>query len=205
MSKIARLAVLVTALASLFAVLASTASAVTWHNSGDTHFVATGGAGTLSSTGTSLGCTGADVTGTVTGNALGGMQQIGATLSVDATAVFTGCAFSGTTLGVECGLTFTGVVQPTSSVTTGFTDLTCGWYLGGAKVCHVEGTIHSEYTNPSGTTPGKLTLTTSSPTVTNGSSGSCFFGNGDVAHLTHLAFNVVDTVQPLGPVITRTV
>ena len=55
MSRISRLAVLVTALASLFAVLSSTAGAATFTNSGSTAFTATGGAGTLGITSTAGG------------------------------------------------------------------------------------------------------------------------------------------------------
>ena len=55
MSKISRLVVLAIALASLFAVLSSTAGAVTFTNDGGTAFHATGSPGTLSATGTAGG------------------------------------------------------------------------------------------------------------------------------------------------------
>jgi hypothetical protein len=202
MSRFARLAVLAASLLSLFAVLSSTAGAVTWHNTGDTHFAATGGAGTLSSTAVTLGCTGSDVTGRVTG----AEPFVGATLSVDATIGFTGCTLSGQSFGVECGVTFTGTswTAGAPAVTSGAVDVTCGFYLSGTKLCHLEGQIPAHYVNASGTAAGRLTVTTGALTTTNGSVSSCPMGNGDSAHLTPLTFGVVDTVQPLGPVITRT-
>src|SRR4051812_45341566 len=64
MSKIARFAVLVAALMSLFAVMSSAAGAVTWENAGNTSFTATAGAHTLAGTGIVLACAGATATGT---------------------------------------------------------------------------------------------------------------------------------------------
>jgi len=64
MSKSARLVVLIV---SLLAVLAPSAHAVTWHNSGDTTFTATTilpGFGTLSATGINMVCANHNITGT---------------------------------------------------------------------------------------------------------------------------------------------
>jgi hypothetical protein len=204
MSRIARFAVLVAALASLFAVMSSTAGAVTWHNTGDTAFTATSNAGTLTSTAVTLGCAGADGIGSVTG----GSPFVGNTLNVDATIGFTSCTLSGQTVSVECGVTLTGTAwdSGTPAVTTGTADVTCGVYLTGTKICHIEGNVHGHYINASGTTPGVLTVTPSSNlTLTNGAAGTCPLGNGDKGSLTHLSFNVEpDAAAPFGPILTRT-
>jgi hypothetical protein len=201
MSRIARFAMMVAALTSLFAMMSSTAGAVTWHNTGDQHFSATGGAGTLSSTAVTLGCTGSDATGTVPASPF-----VGQTLAVSGTILFTGCTISGSATSVECGYTLTGTTQPTANITTGTADVTCGVYLTGTKICHIEGNVHGHYINASGTTPGVLTVTPSSNlTLTNGAAGTCPLGNGDKGSLTHLSFNVEpDAAAPFGPILTRT-
>src|ERR1044071_3993997 len=71
MSKFARLVVLVTALSSLFAMLSSTAGAVTWHNTGGTSFHATGGPMTYSRASVSLTCSGSTATGAAPGGSTG--------------------------------------------------------------------------------------------------------------------------------------
>jgi hypothetical protein len=202
MGRFLRIAVPLVALLSMLAAFSSSAGAVTWHNTGDSHFLATGGAGTLASTGATLGCVGSDGTGTAPS-----ASSVGATLIVSGTFAFTGCTLSGQSIGFECGYTFTGTswVAGTPAVTSGNFDLTCGWYLSGTKVCHIEGSIPAHYTNPNGATSGKLVTTTSTNVfVTNGPVSSCLLGNGDAVHLTALTFNISDTVQPLGPVFTRT-
>jgi hypothetical protein len=202
MSGFARTAVIVAALLSSFAALSSAAGAVTWHNDGDTHFTATGGAGTLTSTGVSLGCSGSNTTATAPGGSI-----LGTTLPVSGTIAFTGCASSGTSFGLHCGFTFTGTTWApgTPAITSGNTDLTCDYYLATSRLCHFTGPVPSTYANPNGATPGKLVMTTGTAlTVTNGSVGTCPLGNGDKVHQTQLTFNVVDATQPLGPVFTRT-
>jgi hypothetical protein len=191
MSKIARFAVLVASLMSLFAVMSSTAGAVTWHNSGSTAFTATAGAGTLSSTGASLGCVSATGTGTAP------TLTVGNVYSVSGTATFNTCTLSGIATGVDCGYTLTGSSQ-TSGVTSGSVDVTCGVYQFGTKLCHIAGSTAGTYTNSTST----LTIAASSTlTTTNGPTGTCPLGNGDKGSLTHLSFKVTSASPP---VITRT-
>ena len=194
MSKIVRFAVLVASLMSLFAVMSSTAGAVTWHNSGSTAFTATAGPGTLSSTSASLNCTGASATGTAPA------LTVGATYAVSGTATFTGCSLGGVATGVDCGYTLTGTSQ-SGSVTSGAVDVTCGVYQFGAKLCHIGGSASGTYTNPvSGV--GVLALATGGNLITsNGTSGSCPLGNGDRGHLSAFSFR---TTSANPPVITRT-
>jgi hypothetical protein len=201
MSKIARFTVLMVGLSSLFAVLSSTAGAVTWHNRGDTTFTATGGTGTLSSTGVTLGCPGADGSGTVPATPL-----VAGTLQIAGTVTFTGCTLSGQSIGLDCGYAFTVTTQPSVGVSSGAVDVTCGVYLAGLKICHISGASTATYTNPSGATAGTFVMgTNNNLAFSNGSVGTCPAGNGDKGHLTALTFRISDSVLPLGPVITRTV
>jgi hypothetical protein len=202
MSRITRLAVLLAALLSLCGVMSSTANAVTWHNTGDSAFTATGGAGTFTSTAVTFGCSGGDLSGTVPATPLRG-----GTLAVSATYIGTGCTLSNQQVTVDCGYTFTWTVwvSGSRSITSGDADVTCSIYLAGTKICHLGGPVPTDYVNPSGTTPGSFTITTNSDlTVSKGPIGNCPLGTGDTGHFTLLTFNVVDTTQPLGPVITRT-
>jgi len=194
MSRIMRFAVLVASLMSLFAVMSSTAGAVTWHNSGSTTFTATAGAGTLSSTGASLACTSASGTGTAPAS------TVGVTYSVSGTATFSGCTLSGISTGVDCGYTLTGTSQ-SGSVTSGTVDVTCGVYQFGTKLCHIGGSVSGTYTNPvSGV--GVLNLATGGNLIlSNGPTGTCPLGNGDRGHLSALAFR---TTSANPPIITRT-
>jgi len=204
MSRIARFAVLVAALMSLFAVLSSSAGAVTWTNLGATSFTATGGAGTLSSTSQFLVCSGSDVRG-VTTHGVGVLAPV-----VHATINFGGgCSLSGQAVGVECGVTLTAASQTTVAprVTSGTADVTCGVYLAGQKICHLEGPVSGTYTNPvAPSTPGVLrTHTGGSLRATNGVS-NCPLGASDLAHLSPLTFTVESgtggTNPNLGPFIT---
>jgi hypothetical protein len=198
-----RMMVLLTALLSLSAVVAvaaSSAGAVTWHNSGDATFTATGGGGTLSATAVTLGCSGSDAKGTVPATPL-----VGSTLTIAGTVTFTGCTMSGQGVSLDCGYAFTATTQPAAGTVSGSLDTTCGVYLATVKVCHIGGTMTATYTNPSGVTPGRFTVTTNSNlTVSNGQVGTCPIGSDDKGHLTQLTFNMLDTVAPLGPVLTRT-
>lgn len=193
MSRIMRFAVLVASLMSLFAVMSSAASAVTWDNSGSTAFTATSGAGTLSSTGASLSCT--DATGTGTAPA----TTVGLTYSVSGVATFNGCRMSNIATTVSCDYTLTGTSQ-SGGVTSGSVDVTCGVSQFGVKLCHIGGSVSGTYTNPG--VVGVLNLATGGSLIlSNGPTGTCPLGNGDVGHLTPLTFN---TTSANPPVITRT-
>src|SRR3978361_852185 len=123
MSRIARIVVLLTALTSRCAVLAAAAGAVTWETSGDTAFTATGVAGTLSSTGVSISCSGADAIG-----AVGSSPSVGAVwTAITGTASFTGGRIAGIPTQVACNYTFTAVawVAGPPAQTSGNIDVTC--------------------------------------------------------------------------------
>ena len=124
MSRISRLAVLVTALASLFAVLSSTAGAVTFTNTGTGGaFHATGGAGTLGITptagggGTPSNLTCFDSTAT-------GSLAAGAFTSVNGTVTFTNCKLVGLEVHVGCTYSLTPLTF-SAGVTTGTADTHC--------------------------------------------------------------------------------
>lgn len=204
MSRIARLAVLVVALTSLFAVMSSTAGAVTWHNSGDSTFTATAGAGTLSSTSAGLACpAGGTATGTVA--ATPAVVPVGAWSAVTGTVTWTGCTLGVSGYAVDCAYTLTASTWTagTPATTGGSADVTCGVYLAGAKFCHISGSVTGTYSNPVGATKGSLAIATGgSLTVVNGPAGSCPLGNGDTGHLSASTFTVTSGTG--GPVITRT-
>lgn len=195
MSKIARFAVLVTALMSLFAVFSSAAGAVTWHNSGDTNFHATGGPGTLSIGANNLACGGS----TAIGDAPVG--SFANSYSVRGTVTFSPCTLAGQATTVGCNYTLTALTQA-GSVTTGVADVTCVARLtaGGTGLCHISGSTGGTYTNPTATTtPGKLTLLASSSLVVSNSQVACPLGTGS-GNLTEQTL----TVTHRGPILTRT-
>ncbi len=196
MSRITRLAVLVVGLMSLFGIMSATAGAVTWHNTGSTNFTATTGPGTLSSTSAALNCTG----GTGTGDAPTG-STVAATYLVRGTVTFSGCSLSGISTGVDCAFALTGSTQPAAGQTTGNVDVTCRVYQFNTQLCHIDGSLHAIYTNPTAGV-GTLTITTGGNlTTTNPPAGSCPLGNDDRPHLSHLTFR---TTSASPPVITRT-
>ena len=208
MTRAMRVVVLVTALMSLFAAVSTTAGAVTWHNTGDTAFTATGGAATPAATGESVTCSSSDFRGTT-----GASPFVGATwAAATGTGAFTGCKLAGVTTAITCAYTFTATAWAAGppSVTSGVADATCALAQGGVTVCHIEGATPGTYTNPSGTTKGKLTLSASNTLkTTNPASGTCPLGNGDPFSLTMQTINVTsatgggDPLHP-GPVNTRT-
>jgi hypothetical protein len=187
MSRISRFVVLGTALASLCGVMSATAGAVTWTNDGATAFTATGGVGTLSSTGVNIACGGADASGTAPAS------STAATYLVSGTIGFTSCTAAGSPATIDCAytLTATAVTQPTVS---GTADVTCGLYISGTKLCHIEGAVPGTYTNETGV----LTVATSS-TGLRLTGGSCPVGSNDLGHLTALTF----TIPGSKPTITR--
>ncbi len=195
MSTLARLAILLVSMLSLFGGAPTTTGAITWHNTGSTAFTATAGANTLTSTFTPWSCGGATMTGdSPTGSTSSAIYSIRGTMS------FSSCSLSGIATGVDCAYTFTGATQ-TGSQVTGDVDMTCGWYQFNTKICHVAGNVHAIYTNPVAGV-GTLTLTTGGKLVmSNPASGTCPLGNGDLAHLSELT---IRTTSANPPVITRT-
>jgi hypothetical protein len=209
MNRTTRLIVLVTALMSVFAATSSTAGAVTWHNSGDTSFTATGGPTSISGNGKTLSCTSSDVTGTTGTSPFTGAVW---TAAASGSAQFTGCSLAGATVAVTC--TYTGnaatwaVGPPT--VTNGNVGVFCTSTIGGALLCITEGSTAGSYTNPAGTTNGHGTLpASSSVTVTNGPGGSCALGNNSTVSITPMTLTLTaasggSTTPHRGPIFTRT-
>ena len=201
MSRITRVVVLVTALMSLFAVLSSAAGATGWDNSGSTSFTATGGPGTLSVGANALTCADSGTTGTSpTSSATGDL--------VTGTATFTGCTLGGVPAHMSCTYTLTATGQA-GGVTSVTIDATCDAFVFASAACHVRGTTHGTYTNPVGTTKGKLTLAHSSGTLTvfNAPGATCLLGNNVGATLTAQTLTITTALGgtgTLGPVITRT-
>jgi hypothetical protein len=198
-----RLVVLVTGVTSLLGAMSSPTRAVTWHNTGDTAFTATAGAPTLSATGVSLACASQTITGIATGGTFVGATWSGLT----ATGTSQGCFWGGISTQQTCSYRLTAATQTgTGTITTGNMDVTCDITQFGTKICHVENhnpSLHAQYTNPSGGVGGRLTVTAGSLRVTHPATGSCPFGNGDTASLTHQAF-VITNPAGGGPNITRT-
>jgi hypothetical protein len=208
MSKIARFAVLVASLMSLFAMMSATAGAVTWHNRGDTAFTATNPAtGTLSVTGVNLVCHGATATGASPSAAFGGTLYTGAT----GTVTFSPCFISGIPTHVGCTYSLTvsaaatGTTPPTFD---GNADVTCDVTQFNTKICHIEGQTAASYTNPEGAF-GKLVLSHSNTlTVTSPAGASCPLGSPEQATLTTQTFTITNATggptPHTGPTIVRT-
>lgn len=204
MSRIARIAVSFAALTSLFALLSATAGASTWHNSGSTTFHATAGAGTLSSTSAGLVCpSGGTTTGTVA--ATPAVVPFDAWTAFEGTMTWTGCTLGVTGYAVDCeyALITTSWTDLTADITHAVASLTCGVFLQGTQVCHLVGVLQERYTNPSGATPGKLTIATGGGlTAFNGGVVTCPLGNGDRGHTSEFTFTLTSAAG--SPVITRT-
>jgi hypothetical protein len=184
MSRFARFAVLVAALTSLFAVMSSSAGAVTWTNTGSTAVHATGLGGGLHVVNNTLSCTGATASGTAPAHGL-------TTYDVTGTVVFSPCTLVGQATTVHCSFTLTALTHTGGvfgGVTGGNADVTCDARLTstGTGLCHISGSTAGHYVNPSaagGT--GRLTLTTStSLVVSDFGSTHCPLGTGN-GTLTH--------------------
>lgn len=195
MSKFSRVVVLVTALASLFAVTSSTAGAVTWTNSGGTAFHATGGPSSLSVGVNSLACGGATATGTAP------MSSSTSTIATG-TMTLSPCTLVGQNMFWHCNYTLTGSTF-LAGVTSGAVDLTCDERLTAApanSVCHLSGSNPVTYINPSGATPGRITFSASTTlTITNGNV-ACPLGTGN-ASITEWTLNITSVAQ--SPVLAR--
>jgi hypothetical protein len=199
MNKIARLAVLVAALASSFAVMSSTAGAVTWHNTGSESLHATGVGLTLSVGVNNFACTGSTLNAT---SPVGSF--VTATYSMTATLTYSPCTLAGVNFYMHCNATYTGIawVAGPPALTAGAADVTCDLKLtsGDQGICHLSGTMPASYANPNGATSGRFTFTTSSTlTIGNYGSTSCFLGTG-TAQTSHQTMNLTSG----GPILTRT-
>jgi hypothetical protein len=196
MSRIARFAVLVAALTSLFAVMSSAAGAVTWTNTGNTTVHATGIGGTLHGPGGPVACTGATATGTAPA---GG----GSTYSVTGNVTFQPCLLAGQNTFVSCSYTLT-ATSHTGGVfggtTNGDLDVTCDAKLtaGSVGLCHISGVTTEHYVNPPGAGgTGTFTLLPSNALVlSNFGTTSCPIGTGTIT-LTHQALTTTVGATPI--------
>jgi hypothetical protein len=197
MPKLIRLSLLIASLATLLGAMSSAATAVTWDNSGATTFTATAGSTTFSATSISLSCPSNTMTGTAPASV------VGLTYTISGSWTYNSCSFSGISTAISCGYAFTGTAQDGSGAgagTTGTLDLACDMTQSGATLCRFVGTWPGRYTN--GGTTGVLSLNTGGAIkATNGTSGTCFFGNGDLMHFSATTL-VVNSAN--APFITRT-
>jgi hypothetical protein len=205
MSKLMRFAVLVVSLLSLFGVLSSAAGAVTWTNTGDTAFTATGGPMTFSGGGLSWICTGSDWSGTT-----GSSPFVGAIYrAVTGHGDYTGCSIASVSTAVTCDYTLTATSWAAGppAVTSGNVDLTCNVTQGGTKICHIEGQTASHYVNPTATAFGKFVMTESSTLKMTNAVGSCPFGNNVTETLSMHTWTITNATggpaAHTGPIITR--
>jgi hypothetical protein len=201
--------VLVTALASLFAVLSSTASAATFTNSGSTAFTATGVGGTLGITNgaggvSNLTCSGTDATGNLAS---------GVFTSVTGNVSFAPCTLVGLHTKATCSyslipLTFTSFLPPEID---GSASVNCSVALATnpfTVLCKVLGSVVSAFKNPSGTAKGIWRFFSSLLSVSNSSDSSCSAagvptGTTRTGDLTGQTINVTNgTPTTLGPVFS---
>lgn len=202
MSKIARIAVLVTALASVLGAMSSTAGAVTWHNTGSTAFTATAGPSTVSVGANSTSCTGAsaDATAPATSTAT--------TFPLTWTVRYFPCTIVGQASYWHCHyiVTYFSTSTPPHRWSILYHRF-CVKRLtaNNTALCTLEGSSPGTYTSPNGATPGAFTLdATSTLTMTHASGSSCVLGTG-TASSTEQTFTVTaGTPTSLGPVVTRT-
>jgi hypothetical protein len=196
MSKLLRVIGLTTALASLFAMMSSTAGAITFSNTGGTSLHATGGGVTLLPTrhpgvGSNLGCGSSTWTGNV---------PAGAFLSASGTLTYSGCALVGTPVHIDCTYTLipTTWTNATQAITSLTASLTCAMSAGGTPFCHIEGSTPGHYFNPDPpNTIGRLTLTRSSSlTITHSSFTNCLFLGTTASGPVHMTEQTVTLAGP---------
>ena len=209
MSWTMRVVVLATA---LLAVTATSASAVTWINSGDTAFTATGGGTPITVTGSNISCSASSSTGTVAASPFTGSVWPAATI----TTTYTGCFFSVLYPGTiwECTRSFTAVTA-TAAVVDGVAHTTCdilvttGTGTNRVPVCHVSGSVVATYANPvAPSTPGRFTLPSSTLQTSDGPAGTCPIGSPEPVTMGHQALSITAAtggpVPHLGPNLVRT-
>lgn len=197
---------LVVAVVSVIGTLAASASAVTWHQTGDTAF--TGSANTMQygAGGITFQC----LPGAMTGTA--GASGTGTVWTAAQLTVTWSCPINNNPWYVHCRFTFTANGQD-GATTTGFSHTTCVLGIGDAVACQWHGTDATSYDNPTATTTGLFHVAPMSTFVlTNGyatgSPTTCPYGTGANGAFTGMtAYTNVGTGGPAphhGPVITRT-
>lgn len=202
MSGVMKMATALLVAVGLMSVAASAAGAITWHNTGDTAFTATGGPIVMSIGGNVISCTGSTMTGTT-----GAAPFVGAAWTA-ATGTLTGtpCSQAGTNYRLDCTYQLTAATQLNPADTVGTTHLNCVWgLLSGTNLCRIQGTTPFTYLNPSAPAKGRFTLPTSNSGLTMSNITSCIWGTGTV-HLQHTAITVTNGTGGggNGPIITRT-
>jgi hypothetical protein len=196
MSRISRVVVLVAALMSVFAVVSSSAGAVsTWKSTNTTAFTADGTAGSLSGNGKTLSCTGSTATGAVSALDFTGAVW---TNAVHGNVTFSGCVLAGTPYAVTCtySLTATSISGTQVGGTVGLNSPDgCTATVGGVSACRIEGAIPGTYDNPP---DAKLTIPAASLTVTNGTGTTCplISGTSGVGSLTAQTFTITGANAP---------
>jgi hypothetical protein len=201
MSWTMKMMVALVAAVGLMAAGTAAAGAVTWHNSGDTAFTATGGPISLSIGSNTISCTATTMTGTTGTSPFVGTSWTAATGSLTGTP----CTIGGTNYHLTCSFQFTAAVQSGGTI-PGVTDLNCVWGLAtGTTLCRIQGTTPTSYTNPSSPAKGRFTLPTSGSGLTMSNITSCIWGTGTV-HMSESTITVTSGTGGggNGPVITRT-
>lgn len=208
MRRLRQLVTLAFAATAVLAATASTAGAVTWHNSGDTAFTATGGATTATvPTFYPFKCLGSTTTGTTTPTPYGTPVW-----RITLTTTYSPC-LSLPSERWECTRTFTALSQ-TAAVTTGTVDTTCGlWVSSGsqsAEICQMHGDSQGSYVNPTApSTTGAITLAEATLLLTKGPTQQCIWGTGLpwtwTAHTLAITTATGGPSPHLGPIVTRTV
>lgn len=202
MSKTLRVALLACALLSAPAAFGSPAGAVTWDNSGDTAFTATGGAMTFSGdTGETLPCTSSTSTGTAPASFAGDAMLITMTTTWHCTLVGIPATVHCHEIMVPTGQTGT----PGHLVTNLLTTHTCGVTQLNVEVCHLHGFGKVDYINPTtGATPGRFTWTTTIAWTKTSGSAAC----PQKWHVPHLSQVITagsgGPAPHTGPVLVRT-
>lgn len=202
MSKHARLFLLCGGILAIVAMLASTASASSWTNSGDTAFSATSGAATISTAAATMSCTGSVLT------ASAGLADPGPVwvAFADGFVRFSLCRIGGTPVTFACffQLNATGqrAVGPpkVTDVDIVIAPQGCSGAVAGVVICTMDGTIRAgTYTDPAGAANGRLDWPANRALTVHdvGRAGSCPFGNNVAANMPALSFPL--TVGRGGP------
>jgi hypothetical protein len=211
MSVLARAIVLLTAVLLLAGAASPTASAVTWHQTGDTAFTATAGAMTFGIATATFSCVSAGTTGTspATGAGALGVAWTAAHLAVKYQCPLT----PATDWTLSCRMTLTATGQA-AGVTSGAADTNCTFAYGdtGTTIaCVFHGATPMTYTNPAGTTTGRFVVPASSGglRITDGPGGPCPLGTSTPLTVKQQALTVTaatggPSAPHAGPVIART-
>jgi hypothetical protein len=204
MSKISRIVVMVTALMSVFAVLSSSAGAVsTWKSTNTTPFTADGGPVSISGNGITLSCTGATATGAATALDFTGVIW---TNAVHGNITNSGCSLAGTQWTWSCtySLTATGYSSLTHVVNATLNlnaPNDCTIASGGVAASTLEGTLPVTYDNAP---DAKLTIPAGNFTATNAATHCPWLPGGSTSGLVSLTARTFTVTGADAPTITGT-